>query len=59
MARKRFGPEQVVTELRQVEVLMSDGKSLQQAVREAGITDATDYRWRKEDAVLRAIRPGG
>lgn len=39
MAKKRFGPEQVVTKLRQIEVLMGEGKSLQQAVREAGITD--------------------
>jgi transposase-like protein len=48
MARKRLGPEQVVTKLRQIEVLIAEGKSLQQAVREAGITDATYYRWRKE-----------
>jgi len=48
MARKRFGPEQVVTKLRQIEVLMGEGRSLQQAIREAGITDATYYRWRKE-----------
>ena len=48
MAKKRFGPEQVVTKLRQIEVLMGEGQSLQQALREAGITDATYYRWRKE-----------
>ncbi|MDH3282654.1 MAG: hypothetical protein OEQ39_23455 [Gammaproteobacteria bacterium] len=33
MAKKRFSPEQVVAKLRQIEVLMGDGKSLQQAVR--------------------------
>jgi len=27
---------------------MGEGKHLQQALREAGITDATYYRWRKE-----------
>ena len=48
MAKKRFGSEQVVTKLRQIEVLMGEGRSLQQAIREAGITDATYYRWRKE-----------
>ena len=48
MAKKRFGPEQVVTKLRQIEVLMGEGRSLQQALREGGITDATYYRWRKE-----------
>lgn len=48
MAKKRFGPEQVVTKLRQIEVLMGEGRSLQQALREAAITDATYYRWGKE-----------
>jgi len=41
MAKKRLGPEQVVTKLRQIEVLIGEGRSLQQALREAGITDAT------------------
>ena len=48
MAKERFGSEQVVTKLRQIEVLMGEGQSLQQALREVGITDATYYRWRKE-----------
>jgi len=48
MAKKRFDPEQVVTKLRQIEVLMGEGQSLQQGLREGGITDATYYRWRKE-----------
>jgi len=48
MAKKRFGPEQVVSKLRQIEVLMGEGKSLRQALRGGGITDATYYRWRKE-----------
>jgi len=48
MAGKRFGPELVVTKLWQIEVLMGEGRSLQQARREAGITYATYYRWRKE-----------
>jgi len=48
MAKKRFGREQVVTKRRQIELLMGEGRSLQQTLREAGITDATYYRWRKE-----------
>ena len=48
MAKKRFGPEQVLAKRRQIEVLMGEGRSLQQALREAGLTDATYYRWRKE-----------
>jgi len=39
MAKKRFGPEQVVTLLRQIEVAMSSGKSIGVACREAGISE--------------------
>lgn len=53
MAKKRFGPERVVTKLRQIDVLMGEGKSPQQAVREVDIIDATYYRWRKEYGGLR------
>ena len=48
MAKKRFGPEQVVTMLWQIDVLVGEGQNLQQALREAGVTDATYYRWCKE-----------
>jgi len=44
MARTRFGPQQVVSKLRQPDALMGAGNSLQQALREASITDATDCR---------------
>ena len=54
MAKKRFSPEQVVAKLRQIELLTAGGKSLPQACEEAGITDATYYRWRKEYGGLKA-----
>lgn len=57
MAKKRFGPEQVVTKLRQIDALMGEGKNLQQAVREVGITDATYYRWHKEYGGLNGDQP--
>jgi transposase-like protein len=34
--------------LRQVEVLQGQGKSVQEAVRQIGVTAQTYYRWRKE-----------
>lgn len=34
--------------LRQVEVLQGQGKSVQEAVRQIGVTVQTYYRWRKE-----------
>jgi putative transposase len=48
MPKKTFTPEQIVAKLRQVEVLMSQGKTVPLACKEAGIVDQTYYRWRKE-----------
>ena len=48
MAKKRPTPEQIVTLLRQIEVATSQGKSVAIACREAGISDQSYYRWRKE-----------
>jgi putative transposase len=46
--KKTFTPEQIVAKLRQVEVLISQGKTVPLACKDAGIVDQTYYRWRKE-----------
>lgn len=48
MARKTFSAEQIVAKLRQVEVLMAQGKTVALACKEAGISDQSYFRWRKE-----------
>jgi len=48
MPKKRFSAEQIVTLLRQIEVLLSQGKAAPVACREAGISQQSYYRWRKE-----------
>ncbi|MDB5616790.1 MAG: putative transposase family [Tardiphaga sp.] len=48
MPKKRFKAEQIVVLLRQIEVLMSQGKAAPVACREAGISQQGYYRWRKE-----------
>jgi len=48
MPKKRFSAEQIVTLLRQIEVAIGQGKSAQMACREAGISEQSFYRWRKE-----------
>jgi len=48
MPKKRFKAEQIVVLLRQIEVLMSQGKAAPVACREAGISQQSYYRWRKE-----------
>jgi transposase-like protein len=48
MAKKRYKPEEIVAKLRQVDVLVSQGQSVVDAVRSIGVTDVTYYRWRSE-----------
>jgi len=48
MPKKTFTPEQIVGRLRQIEVLVSQGKTVPLAAKEAGVTDQTYYRWRRE-----------
>jgi putative transposase len=48
MPRKSQSPEQIIAKLRQIEVLIAQGKTVAVACREAGITEQTYYRWRKE-----------
>ncbi len=48
MGQKHHKPEEVVSKLRQVEVLVGQGKPVADAVRAIGVTEATYYRWRTE-----------
>ncbi len=48
MPKKRFSAEQIVVLLRQIELSMGQGKSTPIACREAGISEQSYYRWRKE-----------
>ncbi len=48
MARKRHTAEEIVAKLRQVDVLMAQGRPVAEAVRSVGVTEVTYYRWRNE-----------
>lgn len=48
MGQKRHKPEEIVAKLRQVDVLVSQGRTVAEAVRAVGVTQFTYYRWRKE-----------
>jgi transposase-like protein len=48
MSRKRFTPEQIIGILREADVKLSQGRSVEQLCRELGITEQTYYRWRRE-----------
>lgn len=48
MPKKTHKPEEIVAKLRQVDVLVSQGRNVADAIREIGVTEVTYYRWRKE-----------
>jgi len=48
MARKRHNPDEIVTKLRQVEILRGQGMAMGDAVRQIGVSELTCYRWRKQ-----------
>jgi len=50
---KRAKPEEIIAKLREVEVRLSQGEPIAQAVRSIGVTEQTVYRWRKEYGGLR------
>lgn len=54
MPRKRHTPEEIVAKLRQVDVLVSQGQNVADAVRAIGVTEVTYYRWRQEYGGLKA-----
>ena len=53
MARKIFTTEQIISKLREAEVLLSQGQPLGSVCRTLEISEQTYYRWRKEYGGLR------
>jgi transposase-like protein len=53
MVRKAFKPEQIISKLREAEVLLSQGSTVGEASRKLGVTEQTYYRWRKEYGGMR------
>ena len=48
MTNKRPKPEEIVSKLRQVEVLMGQGMSRLAAISQIGVVEQTYYCWRKQ-----------
>ena len=48
MPKKRYRPEEIVAKLRQVDVLVSQGQNIADAIRQIGVSEVTYYRWRQE-----------
>ena len=45
---KRYRTEEIVMKLREIELSINKGMDVVKACREAGISDQSYYRWRKE-----------
>ena len=56
MARKRFTPEEIISKLREVEVLLAKGGTVLEGCRQIGVTEQTYYRWRKEYGGLGVVQ---
>ena len=51
---KKHKPEEVVAKLLQVDVLVSQGTAIADAIRSIGVTEVTYYRWRNEYGGLKS-----
>jgi len=45
--KQRHDSEAIIRKLRQAEVLLAQGKVVQEICRELGVSDATYYKWRR------------
>jgi transposase-like protein len=48
MARKKHTAEEIITKLREADVLLARGQSMVEVCRQLAISDQTYYKWRKE-----------
>ncbi len=58
MPRKRYKPEEIVTKLHQVDVLVSQGSSVADAIRQIGVSEVTYYRCRPGHREIGQALPG-
>jgi len=53
MCKKRHTAEEIITKLREADVLHANGQAMAEACRQLSITEPTYYKWRKEYGGLR------
>ena len=46
--RRSYTPEQIITKLREAEILLSQGKTVKEASKQLEISEQTYYRWLRE-----------
>ena len=48
MPRKRYSVEEIIGKLREAEVALGQGATVEEVIRRLGISEPTYYRWRRE-----------
>jgi len=53
MKKKNHSPEQIITKLRKVEALTTQGQTLAEAARQIDVSEQTYYRWKRQYGGMR------
>ena len=53
MPKQTYTAEQIISKLREAEVLISQGKIISEVAKQLGISEQTYYRWRKDYGGMR------
>lgn len=48
MTKKRYRPEDIISKLREADILIGQGHTVAHAIKSIGITEVSYYRWRQE-----------
>ena len=48
MPKKRYRPEDIIAKLREADILISQGTTVAETIKQLGVSGVTYYRWRKE-----------
>ena len=56
MATKRYTAEQIISKLREAEVLLAKGMTVSLACKQIGVVEQTYYRWRREYGGLKVAQ---
>jgi putative transposase len=53
VAHRHYRPEEIISKLREAEILLAQGMKVPEVVKELGIHDVSYYRWRKQFGGMR------
>jgi transposase-like protein len=53
MPKKKYRPEEIITKLREADILISQGQTVASVIKALGVSDITYYRLRKDYGGMR------